>query len=138
MDKDLSEYLRIVTQATYNKVEERLNKYGLVKGQANLLVVIKDNDGCTQKDLCEIMNVKYSSMSERLNKLEEMGYIERVSDENNLKFKRIVLTSDGKQATTQCRRILNEFNQTLYKGFSKKDIKQLEGYLEKLTNNIML
>ena len=136
MDKELIEYLRKIVQSSYNQVEERLRKYGIVKGQAHLLVVIRDNDGCTQKDLAELLGVKYSSMSERLNKLEGMGYIERSIDEDNLKFKRIYITSSGKTAAVQCRRIENEFNSSLYEGFTKKDIKQLQTYLEKLSRNI--
>lgn len=136
MDKELTEYLRKITQASYNKVEERLSKYDLVKGQAALLVIIKDNNGCTQKELSEIMGIRYSSMSERLNKLEVMGYIERSIDEDNSKYKRIFITSTGKTAATQCRKIQNEFNTLLYKGFTKKDIKQLELYMEKLSRNV--
>ncbi len=136
MDIDLMECFRKVTQASYANVEERLSKYGLVKGQANLLVAIRDNDGCTQKFLADLFEVKYSSMSERLNKLEELGYIERYVDETNSKYKRICITSNGKSAATQCRRIQNDFNSTLYNGFSKKDLKQLEGYLEAVMQNI--
>lgn len=136
MEKELTEYLRKITQASYSRVEERLVKYGLVKGQAALLVMIRDNNGCTQKELAETFGVKYSSMSERLNKLENMGYIERSIDDDNSKFKRIFITSEGKIAATQCRKIQNEFNSILYKGFTKKDIKQLEMYMEKLSNNV--
>ena len=138
MEKELTEYLRSITQAFYSRVEERLEKYGLVKGQAHLLVVIRDNDGCTQKELAEIIGVRYSSMSERLNKLEALQYIERSVDENNYKYKRIFVTSAGKMAAVQCRRIQKEFTETMYKGFTKKDVKQLETYLEKICNNIEL
>ena len=75
-------------------------------------------------------------MSERLNKLEELGYIERYVDETNSKYKRICITSNGKSAATRCRRIQNDFNSTLYNGFSKKDLKQFEGYLEVVMQNI--
>lgn len=136
MERDVAEYLRIITQASYNSVEERLEKYGLVKGQAHLLVLIRDNDGCTQKDLAEKLGVRYSSMSERLNKLETLGFIERSIDESNSKFKRIFITSAGKTAAVQSRRIQKEFENIMYKGFAKKDIKQLENYLEKICNNI--
>ena len=136
MERELTEYLRKITQASYSRVENRLSKYELVKGQAHLLVVIRDNNGCTQKELAELLGVRYSSMSERLNKLENMGYIERSIDENNLKFKRIYITTSGKIAATQCRRIQKEFNEMLYKGFTKKDIKQFEIYLEKISKNI--
>lgn len=136
MERELVDYLRIITQASYNNVEEKLVKYGLVKGQANLLLLIRDNDGCTQKELADYLNVKYSSMSERLNKLENMGYILRETDESNSKFKRIYITSTGKVAANQCRRIQNEFDSKMFKGFTKKDIKQLETYLKKIESNV--
>lgn len=136
MEKDLIEYLRRINQASYSKVENRLSKYGLVKGQAELLSLIKENEGCTQKDLAIALNVKYSSISERLNKLQTLGYIERNIDDENSKFKRIYITSEGKQAALQARRIQNEFTSELYRGFTKKDIKALEEYMERLVGNI--
>ena len=65
MEKDLMEYFREIGQGIYGRLEERLAKYELVKGQAHLLTLIKDNDGCTQKELANLVAVKYSSMSER-------------------------------------------------------------------------
>ena len=100
------------------------------------MVLIRDNDGCTQKDLAKSLDVKYSSMSERLNKLESLGYIERSIDDNNSKFKRINITSSGKMAAIQCRRIKKEFEETMYKGLTKKDIKQFDDYLIKICENI--
>ncbi len=136
MEKELVEYLRKITQASYNQVELRLAKYGLVKGQAHLLMAIKENNGCTQKELAEQFGIKYSSMCERITKLENMGYIIRNIDENNSKFKRIFITAEGKVAGTQCKRIINEFNEILYDGFTNKEIKQLEKYLNKMIENV--
>lgn len=136
MNKEITDYLRKIIQSSYGRVEERLEKYGLVKGQAQLLVLIRDNDGCTQKDLAKHLDVKYSSMSERLNKLENLGYIERSIDETNSKFKRIYITSSGKMAAIQCRRIQKEFEETMFKGLTKKDAKQFEQYLMKICENL--
>ena len=136
MNRELNEYFREITQGCYAKVEEKLDKYGIVKAQAQLLLLIKDNDGCTQKDLANYVGVKYSSMSERIDKLEKNGYIERATDEDNLKYKRIFITKEGKTAAVQCRRILNDIEETLYKGFTKKDKAQLEDYLNKMIANI--
>lgn len=135
MEKDINDYFREITQNIYTQVEERLAKYGLVKGQAQLLLIIRDNEECTQKDLANYFNVKYSSMSERLNKLENLGYIVRVSDDDNLKYKRIAITSEGKAAAVQCRRILKEIDEKLYAGLSAKEISQLEKTLIKMIEN---
>lgn len=135
MEKDINDYFREITQNIYTQVEERLEKYGLVKGQAQLLLIIRDNEECTQKDLANYFNIKYSSMSERLNKLENLGYIERIHDGNNLKFKRIAITAEGKAAATQCRRILKDIEENLFKGINKKERSQFENTLNKLVEN---
>ena len=135
MEKDINDYFREITQNLYLQVEERLAKYGLVKGQAQLLLMIRDNDGCTQKDLANYFNVKYSSMSERLNKLENLGYIDRVQDEDNLKYKRIQITSEGKVAAIQCRRILKDIEERLFDGFSEKEVKTFEKFLNRIIEN---
>lgn len=136
MEKELFSYFREIMQKYYITVEVRLEKYDLVKGQAYLLVLIRDNNGCTQKDLANIIGVKYSSMSERLNKLEKSGYIQRELDKNNLKYKRINVTPEGKRVAIQCRKIVREFEKDLYKGFRKKDKEILENYLTKMIRNI--
>ncbi len=136
MDREVNEYFREITQCCYAKVENRLQKYGIVKAQAQLLLLIKENDGCTQKDLATLVGIKYSSMSERLDKLEKSNYIERTIDEDNLKYKRIYITKEGKLAAVQCKRILREIDEKLFKGFNRKDKKQFEDYLNRMIENI--
>lgn len=134
--KNISIYLKEITQAEYHRVDKKLEKYNLVKGQATLLSIIRDNNGATQNELAHILNVKYPSMSERLNKLEALGYIEKGIDEDNQRYKRVYITPSGRKAVTQANKMLNEFDEKLYKGFTKKDRKQLEEYLEKMLINI--
>lgn len=135
--KNISTYLKEITQAEYHRVDKRLEKYSLVKGQATLLTKIKELDGATQNELADYFNIKPSSMSERLNKLEALGYISRTIDESNLRLKRVFITPEGKKASIQCSRILNEFDSDVFKGFSKKDLKQFEEYLEKISHNLI-
>jgi len=135
MDRDINDYFREITQNIYLLLDKKLEKYGVVKGQAQLLLIIRDNEGCTQKDLANYFNVKYSSMSERISKLENAGFIKRIHEDGNFKNNRIYITREGKLISTQCRKILKDFDKKLYAGFSKKDISQLEENLLKLIDN---
>ena len=135
MERELNDYFREITQKFYNEVERRLAKYGLVKGQAQLLLIIRDNEGCTQKDLASYFNVKYSSISERINKLEKIGYINRVHEDGNFKNNRLYITSSGKQAAVQCRRILGDIESKLFKGFTKKEKNSFEQMLIRILEN---
>lgn len=133
---DVEEILRRITQRKYHIIELRLAKYNLVKGQAELLLLIKDNDGMTQNELANIIGIKDSSMSVRLNKLEKNGYIVREIDDENLKKKKIYITQSGKIASTQCRRILREIDEQLWNGFTKKEIKEMKKYFDKMQKNM--
>lgn len=133
---DVEEILRRITQRKYRIIEIRLAKYNLVKGQAELLLLIKDNDGMTQNELANILGIKDSSMSVRLNKLEKNGYIVREIDDQNLKKKKIYITQSGKIASTQCRRILREIDEQLWDGFTKKEIKEMKKYFDKMQKNM--
>ena len=133
---DIEEILRRITQRKYRIIEIRLAKYNLVKGQAELLLLIKDNDGMTQNELANILGIKDSSMSVRLIMLEKNGYIVREIDDQNLKKKKIYITQSGKIASTQCRRILREIDEQLWDGFTKKEIKEMKKYFVKMQKNM--
>jgi len=135
MDRDINDYFREITQNIYQLLDKKLEKYGVVKGQAQLLLIIRDNEGCTQKDLANYFNVKYSSMSERISKLENAGFIKRIHEDGNFKNNRIYITREGKTISTQCRKILADFDKKLFAGFSKKEIAQFESMLLKLLEN---
>ncbi len=133
---EIEEILRNLVQSKYHFLERRLEKYELVKGQADLLLLIKDNDGISQNELANLLKIKDSSMSVRLNKLEKLEYISREIDKDNLKKKRVYITSVGKSVCGQCRRIVREFDEMMYHGFTKKEKQQLEKSIEKMNHNI--
>ena len=133
---DLEETLQNVVKRKYHLLEKKLGKYELVKGQAELLLTIKDHDGISQNELAEMVGIKDSSMSVRLRKLEKLSYITRITDENNLKKKRVWITSVGKSICGQCRRYVREYEEYVLKGFTKKDRQQFEKYLERIEKNL--
>ena len=133
---DIEESLRNIMQRKYHILEMKLSKYNLVKGQAELLLLIKDNDGITQNELASILGIRDSSMSVRLSTLEKSNYIVREINKNNLKRKNVYITEDGKKASIQCRRILREFDEQMYKGFTKKEKSMLNESLNKILNNL--
>ena len=74
-------------------------------------------------------------MSERISKLENSGLIKRIHEDGNFKNNRIYITREGKTISTQCRKILADFDKKLFAGFSKKEVSQLESMLLRLLDN---
>jgi len=66
-------------------------------GQARLLELISNQNGASQRDLAEEMDVRPSSMTEMLGRLEQAGWIKREQDDQDQRVMRVYLTEAGTQ-----------------------------------------
>jgi DNA-binding MarR family transcriptional regulator len=73
-------------------------KHGLHRGQIHLLLLISRNDGVIQRDLADIMDIRPSSLTEMLIRLEKDALIVRKQDEKDQRVMHIHLTENGKSA----------------------------------------
>lgn len=76
-------------------------KNDLHQGQAHLLGTIAENDGLSQGELSEILDIRPSSTTEAVLKMEKSGWIERRQDEKDQRVMRIYITAAGKELAVQ-------------------------------------
>ncbi len=61
-----------------------------------LLSCLLENSGVSSRDLCEMLDLRPSSLSEMLSRGEEAGLLLRVPDENDRRIQHISLTEEGR------------------------------------------
>lgn len=74
------------------------------KGQSRCLYIIKMTGEINQRRLAEILNIRPTSLSETIKRLEEKGMIRRTSDENDKRTYMISLTEKGDEEFEQIRK----------------------------------
>ena len=73
-------------------LESELATYKVLPGQFPALVMLYQNDGLTQADLCQRINVEQPTMANTLNRMERDGLIHRVGDPDDKRRSLIYLT----------------------------------------------
>ena len=68
-----------------------------------LLERVAENSNVSSRELCEIMDVRPSSLSEMLSRAESEGWIIRTTDEEDRRIQRIALSEKGREAVAQMR-----------------------------------
>ena len=68
-----------------------------------LLECVAENSNVSSRDLCEMMDVRPSSLSEMLGRAESEGWITRTVDEEDRRIQRVVLSGKGQEAVTRMR-----------------------------------
>lgn len=89
-----------------------------------------------QKDLCDLLKLKKSSVTESLDYLEKNGVIIRIVDKDDNRKRQIVLTE---KALAVIKDIDDEYilaNKKAIQGISKEDLETFNSILEKMYKNI--
>jgi len=109
---------------------------GYYREQTRLLLLISENDGVIQRDLAEEMDVRPSSMTEMLAKMEQLGLITRKQDEKDQRVMHIYLTDQGKTAVDESRKKESELTGTLFSGLTEEETSEMLRLTEKLVTHL--
>ena len=109
---------------------------GFYREQSRLLLLIAQNEGIIQRDLAEEMDVRPSSMTEMLLKMEQLGLVTRQQDEKDQRVMHIHLTQQGKAAAEESRDNNERLTNRLFEGLSEEEIRQMLALTEKLSQHL--
>ena len=118
------------------KLMELMNDTEIFPGQIPILMAIKSNDGCTQKELSNLFRYRPASISDSLKRLEKAGHILRKQDENDLRITRVYITDKGLQLLKRALDTYNSMEGVCYTGFTQEEKTQLNFFLRKVIKNL--
>lgn len=108
----------------------------LTKGQYLYVIRIYENPGIIQEELSDMIKVDKTTISRAVKKLEKDGFIEKKSDEENKKIKRLYVSKKGEEVYDFIKRENDYSNEIALKGFSKREAEEIEKLLIKVRKNV--
>lgn len=117
-----------------NDVNEKMKPYNITAAQILLLRYLQLNKGkmIIQKDICDYLCLKHSTIIGILKRLEEKELIIKKTNYRS----EISITEKGKKIIDSAGIEKGFIEKNLLKGFSKEEIKQLDSYLDRIYSNI--
>ena len=117
-----------------NDVNEKMKPYNLTAAQILLLRYLQLNKGkmIIQKDICDYLCLKHSTIIGILKRLEEKELIIKKTNYRS----EISITEKGKKIIDSAGIEKGFIEKNLLKGFSKEENKQLDSYLDRIYSNI--
>jgi DNA-binding MarR family transcriptional regulator len=97
-NKELYHSLKRLNRLMHRVGHHGMGEHGLHRGQVYLLKTINQNDGLVQRDLAEILDIRPSSITEFLVKMEQDGLVLRKQDDKDQRLMHIHLTEQGRKA----------------------------------------
>jgi DNA-binding MarR family transcriptional regulator len=112
------------------------SKGGFKHGRTNLLALILENDGISQRDLAQRLDMRPSSVTEMIVKMESEGLVTRRQDENDQRVMRVYLTEEGKNYACNIDKDINSFMDSIFGVLTETEREQMFTITEKLCKNL--
>lgn len=100
-----------------------------------VLMFLSKNNKVNQETIAKHLMIDKGSIAKTVSKLEEKGYIVRETNKDNQREKLIQLSEKGENIIEYMKAALRKWNDTILKGISPEQEKQLEGLIGIISQN---
>lgn len=120
------------------RIHSYLDKIGIHPGQAKLLHILQNFNGSSQREICNKLNVKPSTIAVMIKRMEKTELIVRKSDENDQRVSRIFITEKGLEVCEILKEIHKEIEKECFANFTKEEIDMAKTLISKMRDNFIL
>ncbi|WP_419881517.1 MarR family winged helix-turn-helix transcriptional regulator [Peribacillus sp. B-H-3] len=126
-----------IRDAVNNTIVSELNKHGvngISPSHGDILVCLYEKNGLSVKELVKKIHRTQPTVTVLIDKLQKLGYVERIKSWEDSRVTLINLTEKGIQLEPIFHEISKKLNTMIYGGFTDSEKEQVEHLLEKILN----
>jgi len=137
-EKDFSfdRLLAVIGRLQATRADQAMDKIGLFRGQAFLLMILSHHDGLTHTEIAQKMQISPAAVTKIIQRMEKLNYVQRCPDPNDERISRVFLMDEGKAVTQQIHHSFTEIDEVIIAGFSEEDQKKLKTLLLRVLKNL--
>ena len=130
-------YLFVQVMKIHRKLAETgLNDFGLHVGQELILLWLYEQDGMTQSELADVLDIEAATVTKVLHRMEAAGLIERRQDSDDARVSRVYLMPKSRQLIEPLRGLWADVEQKTVKGLSEPEVILLRRLLVQILENL--
>ena len=120
------------------RMKPKLLELGLTlgQGQPRILKHLYEKEPRTQRELADVCHLDVTTMSRALDRMTEMGLVERRTNPECRRSFLICRTQKGRETAKGVQESFREMEQALCEGFSEEELEALNRSLERMLSNL--
>jgi DNA-binding MarR family transcriptional regulator len=126
-----------IRDAANKMILSELGKHGIegiAPSHGDILMYLYEKNGVSVKELAEKIHRTQPTVTVLVDKLEKLGYIDRIKSQEDSRVTLIKLTENGSQLEPIFRGISEKLNHVIYGDLDITEKEQLEDFLERILN----
>ncbi len=109
---------------------------GIVPSHGGILHVLAMHESCSMQELAKKINRTKPTVTVLVKKLVAIGLVEKIASPVDARINLIRLSAKGNNLMPEIKKISTTLINTTLKGFSEKEIQEVNSYLTRLADNL--
>ena len=126
-----------VSRLMRKSFDRRASAIGLTRSQWRVLAHLSRNEGVKQAGLAEILEIKPITLARLLDRLGANGWVERRSDPNDKRARRLFLTAKARPILVELREVALSVREEALSGFDAAEQDRLIDQLRAVKENLL-
>lgn len=139
INKDSLYYLFLEIQRLhYYRTHVLLEEIGVYHGQPPMLFILNKKDGQSQKELAEWLNIKASTITVMLNRMEKANLVMRKQDTEDQRISRVYITEEGREVCKKASDVMKNLEDECFGNFTVEEKVILRRLLMQMKDNLLV
>jgi MarR family transcriptional regulator, organic hydroperoxide resistance regulator len=135
--QELGRLLVSVCRLHHTRADQSMDKIGLYRGQALLLMTLSEQDGLPHSEIAEKLEISAPAATKVIKRMEEAHYVQRRADPADERISRVYLQPQGRALIAQIHRAFGQLDRAMFTGLPDRDLKQFRGLLTQMQANLL-
>ena len=134
--RDLGHLLVSVCRLHHTRADQSMDRMGLYRGQAFLLMTLSKQDGMTHSEIAERLEISPAATTKVIKRMEHAAYVQRMADPVDERVSRVYLQDKGRALIAEIRGAFGRLDQALFSGLDEPELAQLSDLLTRMQANL--
>jgi DNA-binding MarR family transcriptional regulator len=117
-------------------VDKIARKFNLYVGQTDILLLLDERSGRSQKELANALGVSKATVGVSLRRMEEAGLVNRATDPRDARCVRVSLTEKGENICEKCKIAYKNIYSGMFGGATGEKRREIRNVLETLNKGL--
>lgn len=136
LERDFGVMLSDVARMLRTLADQEARKFGMTRAQWVVLLRLQRSEGLKQSELADILDIQPITLTRLIDRLCDNGLIERRSDPNDRRAKRLFLTAAARPVLDRLNKLTNQMMVRLLAGVERPAIEEMAGHLAGIKENL--
>jgi DNA-binding MarR family transcriptional regulator len=134
--KELGWLLVSVCRLLHTRANQEMDRIGLYRGQAILLMILSQQEGVTHSEIAEKLEISPAAATKVIKRLEEAHYLQREADPADERVSRVYLQERGRALIAEIDAAFGKLDLMMFEGLPQPELERLRDLLTQIQTNL--